>query len=731
MVHRLDLPRRGLRRPLSTPARQQESGTEESTAPARPVLVASTILIGVSLLLMTLSAVGAAGLLPAGVRTVLVCLVALTLPGLPVAALLRLPRNGIFGSVTVATSVAVNIVLAQLNTVAELRQLYLVQIVILGLSAAAVVALARREPAAPDSAGSWSATLITGISRRRFELAVLVVVAVLFTTAVLRLNVDAAGRFGLIAILGVDYFVGLGLIAALLVVGYRRAVFDPVTTAAANVALIVYTTMPVAWATGTAPFPTAFAHRYITNWIADLGALPPPVDARMSWAGFFSAGAHLMQISGLPDSEAFLTSASLVFSILMIYPVYAIGMAIADNSRVAWLGVTVYVLFNWYQQDYFAPQAVAMQFYATILAVLLWQLRRSELPALAGRWGSWRRIPGRVPGRDARWTLAVEALLLIIVAALVVSHQLTPLVVILALALFAVLGLTRHKLLWLAATLMFIAWFHYGAYGYWHGHLLDVLADIGGLDGNLTSGVSSRITGDPVYLQMQYLRMAASMLLFAVALYGCFRLRHSKFGLIAVALILAPLSLVLVQSYGGEVVIRSFLYASPVMAPLAAAVVLPLLTSRRTPVVLGCAAVFALAVLLTTNRGLNTSFEQTPRETLTVSTQMQQLTDPGRLAYWGQGLTFNMPRLFDIDDDCYANPQLLADCTVEQDIDYIVETQSDAKYMEYRFGLGAPQIDELIEILTTEKGFAVMYEGDSVQVLRRGDAPALELVTGR
>ncbi|NVN52737.1 hypothetical protein [Mycolicibacterium hippocampi] len=713
---------------MSEPAVQSGTVAVDSTAPTRPVLVASAVLIGVSLLLMTLSSFGAADVLPSGVRTLLVCLVAVTMPGLPVAALLRLPLNGVYGSVTVATSVATNILLAQLNIVTGLQQYHLTQAVILALSGAAAVALARR-PAPADGAPVRSvvSTVIEGISRRRFAVAVLAAAAVLFASAVLRLNPGAAGRFGLVEILGVDYFVGLALITLLLALEYRRAAFDPAMTAATTIALMAYLTMPVAWSTGSAPFPTAFAHRFIINWIADIGALPAAVDARMSWAGFFSATAHLMQIAGLTDSEVFLTSASLVFSILMIYPVYAIGMALTENQRVAWLGVTVYVLFNWYQQDYFAPQAVALQFYATIVAVLLWQLRRSEVPVLDG-WATWRRIPGRVPGRDGRWTMAVEALLLMIIAALVVSHQLTPLVAIVMLALFSVLGLTRYKLLWLASIVLFIAWFHYGAYGYWHGHLLDVLSDIGGVDGNLTSGVADRITGDPVYGRMQYLRMGASILLFFIALFGCFRLRRSTFGLIGAGLVLAPFSLVLMQSYGGEVVIRCFLYASPVMAPLAAMVVLPLLKRDwRAGATLTFLVFFTLAVVLTTNRGLNTSFEQTPPETLSISKQIQQLADPTDIAYWGQGSAFNVPLVFDVEDSCYATPTELADCTVAKNPAYLVDTAADEMYMQFRYGLSAPEIDELVTILTTEKGYAVMYDGDDVTVLRRGDAPVLSL----
>lgn len=738
MVHRIDNPVRRVRRPVRELTDAAAVSTEP-TAPARPVVLATAALIGASVVLMTLAFTGVADILPIWVRTAVVALVALTLPGLPVAALLRLPRNGIFASVTIAVSLAVNIVLAHLNIVAELRHPYLVQIVVL-VAAAGAALLIRTAGDEPRRAPLTADGLAEALARRALPLVILSAAVALFASAVWRLEPGAAGSAGLISILGVEYFAGLALLALVLAIEYRRVVFDKVAIAAANVVLMIYVTMPVAWATGVAPFPTAFAHRYITNWIATIEAVPPAVDARMSWAGFFSTGAHLMAMAGLTDSAPFLMNASLVFSILMVFPVYAIGMAIGGNPRGAWLGVTVYVLFNWYQQDYFAPQAVAMQFYATILAVLMWQLRNAPQPELTGSplakvWAARSRIPGRVPGRSARWTWAMEAVLVLVVTAMVISHQLTPLMAILALTLFAVMGLTRYKMLWAAAVLVFVAWFEFGAYGYWEGHLVDTLSDVGGVDTNLTSGVASRITADPVYGRMQYLRMAASLLLFATALLGWYRVRHNKLGPIAGVLVVAPLGLVLVQSYGGEVVIRSFLYASPVMAPLAAAVVLPSLlriagAHRRRPRAANGPAFLAflgLGLLVVTNRGLNTSFEQTPQEVFDISRQVDQAVDNAKIAYWGQHLGFRLPKGFDVPEECHASPQELADCTAAVDINYIVETTSDDKYLQYRYGFSPADVDRLVEIMVRDKGFVVIYQGESVRVLRRGNAPDLHL----
>jgi hypothetical protein len=722
----------------------------EASPSARTVVAASAVLMFVTLGLIVLTMGGAAHILPIGVRTVVVCLVALTLPGLPLAALLRLPSNGIFASVTISVSIAVHMLLAQLNIAAGLKQAYSFEFVILGVSAIATFFLTRRYLHSGDADEPALVTFgrlafALGGFVRSISFVLLVGAVALFLVSVATIDTFAAGRFGLTQVLGVDYFLGLGLLSAVLAIEYRCAEINRIALAAANVVLIVYVTMPVAWATRTAPFPTAYAHRFITNWVARLEALPPPVDARMSWAGFFSASVQLMKISGIHDSDAFLVSASLVFSVLMIFPVYAIGLAISGSEKAAWLGATIYVLFNWYQQDYFAPQAAAMQFYATILAVLLWQLRSSDVPALSGGRvtklvTAWMRTPSRVHGRDFRWTQSVEIVLLIIIAAMIVSHQLTPLVTIIALVLFAATGLTRYKLLWLATVLMFVAWFLYGAYAYWEGHLGEIISDIGGVDSNLNSGVANRISGDPVYGQMQYLRIAASMLLFFTAVWGWFRMPRSPWRPLLFALAVSPFMIVLVQSYGGEVAIRCFLYASPVLAPLAATVVIPALqraslaTHRRWVSGLMTTVVFfTFGVLVVTNRGLNTAFEQTAPETFSISNQLlDQVADADQVAYWGQGLAFTLTRGFVLKPACQNTAETLADCTAAAaSISYLVDTKQDETYLEYTYGMKPAEIARAVDLLLTDKGFVLAYEGPEVRVLKRKDAPAVSLRADR
>jgi hypothetical protein len=663
---------------------------------------------------------------------------------LPIALWLRLPRNGIFASVAVALSLASTLLLSQLSNVAGLHSPFAVQLLILGMATVPTVLLAKRWRRQPSVLGASPGNFLVGVRASfvgvsGYSIAMLAVAVALFVAGVSELDTGRSGATGLIGILGIKYIAGLALLCMVLALEYSRTVINTVTLAVSNVILVMYMAMPVAWSDSTAPFSTAYVHRYIADWIFDIGALPPPVDARISWSGFFSGAAQLMSIASLNDSAVFVTSASFFFGVLLIFPVYAIALALSRSARTAWLGVTVFVLFNWYQQDYFAPQAVAMQLYVTILAVLMWQLRAAYLPALHGRrfaglMGAFSRLPGRVPDTDARWSLAMEAVLVTLVAAVVVSHQLTPLVTIGALMLMSVLGVTRHKLLWLAALLIFVAWFTYGASAYWQGHLGEVLQELGGVRSSLGVGVSNRIAGDPVYGYMQMLRIGAGALLFVMAAVGWYRIRRTKFWLIASALALQPFMLILVQSYGGEVVIRCFLYASPVLAPLAAIALrsmLPLRTrarGRRWALTLMAGVlllIFALWGL--TNRGLNTSFEHTEQAELAVSQQLVEQVDPGSIAYWGQGTLLGLPRGHDIGAGCIEADRDLAECTAGEDASYLIVTRQDEKLLEYRYRVDHDEVARAIERLVSSYSFTTVYRSELVSVLMRTGAPPVSL----
>ena len=143
MTHRVERQAEGV---LDEPAAVAPADRDalDLVAAAPLIVLGSSVLIGLSLVLTSLAAAGVADVLPVGLRAAIVCLVAVTLPGLPIAALLRLPTNGIFASVTIAISLAVGELLAQLNFLAGLRQSYLCQMLVLVAAAIATGVIARQ-----------------------------------------------------------------------------------------------------------------------------------------------------------------------------------------------------------------------------------------------------------------------------------------------------------------------------------------------------------------------------------------------------------------------------------------------------------------------------------------------------------------------------------------------------------------------------------------------------------
>ena len=133
--------------------------------------------------------------------------------------------TGFSPSVAVSLSLAVNVLLAQLNYArisASAVSPCSTRCLALGGVAAGVLARRwRREneelDAPPNSTKAavstllgWSRRRLASTGDRRLSVSLLVAVALLFFSAVHRLDVDAAGSLGLIGVLGMDYFAGLG-----------------------------------------------------------------------------------------------------------------------------------------------------------------------------------------------------------------------------------------------------------------------------------------------------------------------------------------------------------------------------------------------------------------------------------------------------------------------------------------------------------------------------------------
>ncbi|MFT4087026.1 MAG: hypothetical protein QM658_07680 [Gordonia sp. (in: high G+C Gram-positive bacteria)] len=722
-------------------------------APRRALLLGALLTIALLYVNYRVSVTDAASL-PEALRAVLVVIGMTVLPGIPVVVLLRIPGRALAAALVVSISLSANILAAQAtmvtghwNPVATQTGLLIANAV---LTFAALVRLPRT--VAVGRIG-WRRNRWT--RRRCIQLAVLAASLAALIVAGRSIDVLDVGALGVIGNVGPVYLLGLVGLATVLVTALRATVLDHVVLAATTALAVAYNTMLVALATGQTSVPNSFVHSGFISVLNTLHDLPTDQDARFSWAGFFTAGAHLEAVAGLPDTTGLLAWAPLYSGLLLSFGLYAIAVNITARARLAWLSVLIYHGFNWFQQDYFSPQAVAMLGYVAVAGALLWQLRAAPLPHGDGPWwrnarDATRRTPGRVPGFGPGRTLAVGAVLLVVVTANIVSHQMTPILLVLSLAAFTITGTTRYRTLWLAAGLIFAAWFSYGATDYWLGHLQQLFDEVGNVGNSVDRGVSDRLTGDPLYQRMQYLRMAASGGLVLLGGIGWWLWRHSRKRSLWVGALLcaAPGGLLVLQSYGGEMIIRAFLLSAPTVAPFAAMglAAIGALAARyararqfsvpRLAITAALVAlVTAVSLLETANRGLNTAFEASTRGEVRVTADfMRQLpANTAVMTFSYAPHTVGVRRSLDPTGprfgyiDSYPCLGDLATCTDDRSPDYVYITNQGMKMIELQYGRSEASLTGDIRRILGSGRYVVDTDTDSVLILRRTTQPQLDL----
>lgn len=682
--------------------------------------------------------------IPSPVRSLLIAGGMLALPGLPVVAALRTPGRALSTIQTAAISISVNVLAIQASIMFDWWDPVRTQTVLLSATLFAC-ALAWRTLPGRFRTKAWTLRVHYWTTRRVLHVLALVMSAGLMVIAARTTDVLTSGPLGIIAEISHWYVMGLILLAFVLVRELRDKALDTVVLAAAVLVAVSYNTMFLGLTTGQTSVPTAFVHRGFIEILATTGELPSGVDARFSWAGFFSAGAHLQSLSGTASATGVMLWAPLVFGLLLAFGLYSVALSITGRARLAWLAVLLYQASNWYQQDYYSPQAIAVLGYTAIIATLLWQLRRAPLPRRgdspsARITHALRRTPGRVRGFGPGRTFAVGLVLILIVAANTVTHQLTPVVTILAFMIFAFTGSTRYRTLWITAWLLFMAWFSYGAVDYWLGHLPGIVEEFGQLGQSMSRGVGERLSGDLAYQRMQYLRIGVSAVLAIAAVAGWWIWRGKRCWLVGGLLCIAPFTMLPFQSYGGEMVIRAFLFASTVFSAFAAMALSALAQnfrarSRRVTGIALVLLVTALGLLVTTNRGLNYAFEATTEDEVVITDAFIAAAEPRSrvmtVGYVPQsvGVRGNIdprgPRIDAIDEYvCLSN---FSECVMENSPEYLFIAHQGMKWAMLQLGLDSGYIEDEIDAVIDSGLFVEDVSTDSVRIFRRNDLPVLDL----
>jgi hypothetical protein len=299
------------------------------------------------------------------------------------------------------------------------------------------------------------------------------------------------------------------------------------------------------------------------------------------WPGFFTVVALMAKLAGLHTVLGVAGWGPVVNNVMYLPALAFLFGGLTRDRRLVWLSCWIFYIADWVGQDYFSPQGFAFLLYLLLIGVVL----------------RWLRPHAREvgPGRPA--ALWLSALL---IAAIVVTHALTAVMVCLALTALVLTRVSNARRLVPIAVAMTAGWDLTFAWPYTGPNLSGTLSSIH-LPWETTSANLanfSLLSADQA-LVANVSRML-SVLVVGVAAAGAVRLlRAGRLDRGVAVLTVSPVLLFAAGNYDGEMLFRIYLFAVPFLAFLAANALTGVPRLVRIPfslgVVLAILGLFAVA----------------------------------------------------------------------------------------------------------------------------------------
>lgn len=390
----------------------------------------------------------------------------------------------------------------------------------------------------------------------------LLVALALWGWAVTRTDVSDLDDFGLVTAVHPAFWAGLALLTVGFWVTLRGPRRHPLWAPAYVVALLVMERATQAVLYPTPLYAWAWKHDAVVDHLLTAGRLESAdaigdMAVYDQWPGFFAAQATLVRLLGVDSAAHVMAWWPLVSGLMLLLPLLLLYRTFTEDRRLIWTGVWIFCVANWVGQDYFSPQSVAFALHLGVLAVVLRRYGR----------------PGRSAARQrqAVWTV----LLTLLIVAVVITHQLTPGMLIVSLAALLLTRRYRDKVPLITAVVIFLAWCLTAALPFLSATMPDMIRSIGDIGGNVSTGYGATPTGTGAVTTSWAARLlSASVLLLAVVGALCRPvLRHRAMPLLLIAA--APLPMLGASSYGSEMIFRVLMFTLPGAAFFAAAALLP------------------------------------------------------------------------------------------------------------------------------------------------------------
>jgi hypothetical protein len=569
----------------------------------------------------------------------------------------------------------------------------------------------------------------------------------LWASALPSIDLAAITDLGLISVLPIRVPIALVLILASAAWQIRKPRLrgDVMALHLAALILVIYGT-PILIEEETRFAPT-YIHVGISEYISRTGTVAPQLEARFDWPGFFILASFLTAAGGLTSAMDLAPLAPIYLNLLYLGPLALVFRSITTDVRLVWAGLYVFELTNWIGQDYFSPQGLNYFLFLTILGLVLTYFRVSQpsSPWLAARLESLtgrRRIVTRLwfsliapvqsePEAASRGQLAAITILMVVIFGFVaLSHQLTPFFTVMALLFLVVFNRIAVRALPILMGVIAVTWVSYMTVPFLSGHVALLLSEFGQIGRSVSSNVTNRVAGSADHQTIVMLGMVLSVGLWLCAALGfLLRFRDGRRDLSMALLIAAPVPLVAAQAYGGEMVLRLYLFTAPFMAILAAGAAFRRPTAvpsvLKTGVMVVVASLFAVG-LITTRYGnermdlMTTAEVEGLHEFYTMAPYGSLLITPNGDLPWRDQAFEEFEYRALMDNILLYTPDEMADLlsTGKGPAAYLILTASEEAEAEIFFGLPPERWDHLIADLTASTRFVLVYDNAGLDIFQ-------------
>lgn len=406
--------------------------------------------------------------------------------------------------------------------------------------------------------------------------------AVLWAVSLRSFDLAATSGFGLLDAAPAVWFAAVGLAAVPYVVLAARGTVGDAALWLLHGALVLVLSGTTAVLYDEPRYTWMYKHLGVVEYLLANGHLDRTIDIYHNWPGFFVLVAGLVEVLRV-DPLTLARWAEPFFGVLTGAAVhYAVG-GLTRDRRLRWTTVALFTLTNWIGQGYLAPQALALVLALVVLGGVLRvgcrtaddgaQALRSLPRRVARRFGirpepTTAPVPAPTGARAALATAVPVAAF----AALAVTHQLTPVAVLVQLAVLAAVVTVRPWWLLAVPVAVEAGWMAL-AWPYLSTHTRIFSFD---LAQNVQVPGAAQVASLPGMAVAQWSGPAVMLAVGLLAAAGVVvQWRRGAVSVGALVLAASPVLILGGSSYGSEAVFRVYLYALPWLAFLAAHVLVP------------------------------------------------------------------------------------------------------------------------------------------------------------